>query len=160
MSTTDLRRAVEDFLYEEARLCDEHEYAAWEALWTDDATYWVPAAGGLNTDPKRQVSYIYDNRVRLRTRIGALLSGEKFSQQPKSGLSRVISNVVLGDRESNGDVRVVANFVLLESRREVLTWGGRVHYRLRPHETTFKLVEKKIILVNHTEPMRKMSFLL
>ena len=24
---------------------DEHDYDAWEALWTDDALYWVPAGG-------------------------------------------------------------------------------------------------------------------
>ena len=31
------------FLYLEARLADESDYDGWEALWTDDAIYWVPA---------------------------------------------------------------------------------------------------------------------
>ncbi len=35
---------VEQFLYREARYADEHDYDAWEALWTDDALYWVPVA--------------------------------------------------------------------------------------------------------------------
>lgn len=37
-------RDVEAFLYREARYADENDYDAWEALWTDDAIYWVPAA--------------------------------------------------------------------------------------------------------------------
>ena len=36
-------RAVEAFLYKEARFADEARYADWEALWTDEAVYWVPA---------------------------------------------------------------------------------------------------------------------
>jgi hypothetical protein len=40
-------RQIEQFLYREARYADEHDYDAWEALWTDDASYWVPAGGDL-----------------------------------------------------------------------------------------------------------------
>jgi benzoate/toluate 1,2-dioxygenase beta subunit len=155
------RRAVEDFLYEEARLADEHRYEEWEALWTDDAVYWVPAAGGKDTDPERQASYIYDNRVRLRTRVGMLRTGEKFSQLPKSGLVRTLSNIMVeGQDGDDGDIYTSANFILLESRREMIIWGGTTYYRLRPDSGSFKLVEKMIVLVNHKEPMRKMSFIL
>ena len=36
-------KAVEAFLYKESRLADESRYDEWEALWEDDAVYWVPA---------------------------------------------------------------------------------------------------------------------
>lgn len=158
--STDEHRALEEFLYEEARLADSHRYEEWLALWTDDALYWVPAAGGKDTDPLQQASYIYDNIVRLRTRVGMLMSGEKFSQLPPSGLVRVVSNIFVEGQDDNGDVAVNAKFILLESRRELLMWGGDIFYKLRPNSGTFKLVEKKVVLVNCTEPMRKMSFIL
>jgi benzoate/toluate 1,2-dioxygenase beta subunit len=158
--STDEHRAIEEFLYEEARLADSHRYEEWLALWTDDALYWVPAAGGKDTDPLQQASYIYDNIVRLRTRVGMLMSGEKFSQLPPSGLVRVVSNIFVEGQDDNGDVAVNAKFILLESRRELLMWGGDIFYKLRPISGTFKLVEKKVVLVNCTEPMRKMSFIL
>ena len=41
-------RQIEQFVYREARYADEHDYDAWEALWTDDALYWVPAGGELS----------------------------------------------------------------------------------------------------------------
>ena len=44
---TDLLRQVEQFLFREARLADDGDYDGWEALWTDDGVYWVPAT----TDP-------------------------------------------------------------------------------------------------------------
>ena len=47
----DLLKEVEQFVYREARLQDEHEYDEWEALWTDDAIYWVPANGDPNSSP-------------------------------------------------------------------------------------------------------------
>ncbi len=46
------RGEVEQFLYREARYADESDYDAWEALWTDDALYWVPA-NSADTDPLR-----------------------------------------------------------------------------------------------------------
>ena len=62
------RQQVEQFLYYEAQIMDEHRYDEWLALWSDDALYWVPA-GRDNIDPKREISLIYDDRVRLETRI-------------------------------------------------------------------------------------------
>ena len=48
---------VTQFVYREARLQDEHAYDAWEALWTDDGVYWVPANGdGGDPEP---VSYTH-----------------------------------------------------------------------------------------------------
>jgi len=37
-----LRLEVEDFLWNEADLLDEHQYEEWLDLLTDDVTYWMP----------------------------------------------------------------------------------------------------------------------
>ena len=34
--------ALTAFIYLEARLADEARYDEWEALWADEARYWVP----------------------------------------------------------------------------------------------------------------------
>jgi benzoate/toluate 1,2-dioxygenase beta subunit len=153
------RQAVENFLYFEARLADEHRYEDWEGLWTDDAIYWVPI-GGDNTDPEKEVSLIYDNRNRLRTRIGLLLTGERYAQVPQSSLVRVISNIEIQGQELDGDVIVRANFVLVESRREIITWAGRNTYRLRPTGDSFALAAKKVVLAHSSEPVHKIAFIL
>src|SRR5580698_8040614 len=119
----DLLKEVEQFIYREARLQDELEYDEWEALWTDDAVYWVPANGD-DTDPTRSMSVVFDNRARIATRIRQLESGQRHAQSPPSRLARLVGNVeVLADDGANFSVMSV--FVLHESRlRGVTVWSG------------------------------------
>jgi benzoate/toluate 1,2-dioxygenase beta subunit len=78
-------RTIEAFLYREARLADAHDYDGWEALWTDDAIYWVPV-DGEGRDPLTTMSIIYDNRNRIGTRLNQLRTGKRYSQAPRSDL--------------------------------------------------------------------------
>ena len=84
------------FLYLEARLADTHDYDGWEALWTDDAIYWVPANGD-DTDPEKEMSVLYDNRSRIGVRIRQLKTGRRHTQTPRSELARVISNIEIAE---------------------------------------------------------------
>src|SRR4030095_15317421 len=91
-SSATLLDAVTAFIYKEARFQDEHQYEAWEALWTDDGVYWVPA-NGADIDPEREMSIIYDNRSRISLRIKQLLTGKRHTQTPQSRLRRLVSNI-------------------------------------------------------------------
>jgi benzoate/toluate 1,2-dioxygenase subunit beta len=155
----DLLREVEQFIYREARLADDHRYDAWEALWTDDAIYWVPA-GGLDPDPTRQMSIIFDNRSRISTRIKQLHTGKRHAQTPESRLRRLISNVeLLGEEE--GDVVATANFLVVESReRGIQNWAGRYEYRLRRTEDGLRMARKTAILVDSDRPLYTLAFLI
>jgi benzoate/toluate 1,2-dioxygenase beta subunit len=163
----DLTRAeVEGFLYLEARLADESDYDGWEALWTDDGIYWVPA-GRADSDPETEVSVIFDNRNRIATRLNQLRTGKRYAQSPASNLRRLISNVEIlgpvahGNGNGNGDIEVGANFLLLESRaRGVQLWGGRTTYRLRRADGELRLAYKKVALVNLDEPLPTLGFLI
>ncbi|HEY3239174.1 MAG TPA: aromatic-ring-hydroxylating dioxygenase subunit beta [Acidimicrobiia bacterium] len=166
-----LLREVEQFIYREARLADEGQYDAWEALWTDDAVYWVPANGD-DTDPAMQMSIIYDNRSRIATRIKQLRTGKRHAQAPASRLRRIISNVELldpddgaaGDPGAQGvphdDVLAGANFVIYESReRGVTLWAGRSEYRLRPTAEGWRMAAKKVVLVDNDRALSTLAFL-
>jgi 3-phenylpropionate/cinnamic acid dioxygenase small subunit len=161
-STTDIERLkeVEQFIYREARLQDELRYEEWEALWTDDAIYWVPANGD-DIDPATQMSIVYDNRARIATRIKQLGTGKRHSQNPPSRLRRLISNVeLLEDPTGDGDIVAGANFLIYESRERGLTlWAGRSEYRLRLGADGLTMAAKKVILVNNDRPLDTMSFL-
>ena len=157
-TTLDIRQ-IEQFLYREARYADEHDYDAWEALWTDDALYWVPA-GDDAVDPSTQVSVIFDNRNRISTRLKQLRTGKRYSQSPPSNLRRVISNVEILE-EDGADTVVGANFVLVESRtRRTEIWAGRTTYRLRVVDGEIRLAYKKVLLVNSDQPIPTMAFLI
>jgi 3-phenylpropionate/cinnamic acid dioxygenase small subunit len=153
------RQRVEQFIYHEADLMDEHRYDEWLALWTDDAHYWVPS-GRDDIDPKRELSLIYDDRVRLQVRITRLKSGFAHAQEPKSRMRRVVSNIVIKEVE-DGEVVASSNFLLAELRRgKQDIFAGRTIHRLRPDNGSFKLVSKKVVLVNNDEHIDNLTFLI
>ncbi len=151
--------AVEQFLYLEARLQDQHRYDEWESLWADEDTlYWVPTRE--EADPTREISYIYDNRSRLASRIRQLNTGMRHSQAPKSRLRRLISNVEISTGDDDG-VTVESNFMLLESRRTHLTtWAGHTTHVLLPSNDSFKIKRKTVVLVNCDKVIGNLSFLI
>lgn len=161
-TTTELDlRTVEQFLYREARYADEHRYEDWEALWTPDALYWVPANDD-DADRMTQMSIIHDNRNRIATRIRQYRTGRRHSQVPASRLRRVVSNVeILGTVPETGDTEVGANFVLVESReRGNRLWAGRTTYRLRVVDGELALSYKKVALVDNARAIATLSFLI
>lgn len=150
---------VEQFVYREARLQDEHEYADWEALWTDDAIYWIPA-NAADIDPETEMSIVYDNRSRIAVRVKQLLSGKRYTQEPRSNLRHMISNVEIMGEEC-GDIRVGANSLVFESNRRADTiWAARNDYVLRRVDGALKMARKKVTLVNNDKPLFTLSFLI
>jgi benzoate/toluate 1,2-dioxygenase beta subunit len=155
--TTD-HRAIERFLYREARLMDENAYAEWLALWADDAVYWIPC-GDNKTDPIRQVSTVYDDRKRLEARIKRLLSGNAYAQAPPSRLRRMVSNIEIEETDDN-TVTTWSNFVLGEVRRgKQDVFIGRSTHKLRPVTNDFKIFFKQVVLVNGDEYIDNLTFL-
>jgi 3-phenylpropionate/cinnamic acid dioxygenase small subunit len=164
MSQTDLlqqlslQREIEQFVYREARLQDTHDYDAWEALWTDDGVYWIPANGD-DIDPESQMSIVYDNRSRIALRIKQLHTGKRHTQMPRSRLCRVVSNVELLEHK-DGEYRVGANALIFESNsRGDTVWGARNEYLLRRDEQGLRLARKKVMLSNNDKPLYTLSFL-
>lgn len=153
------RQEIEQFIYREAMLQDEHRYDEWESLWAPDGIYWVPANGD-DIDPRSQVSIIYDNRTRLAGRIRQLKSGRRHAQRPPSRMRRVISNLEF-DETPDALVRVHANFILTEIRNDRRTvWCGRTRYELRPESNGFRMVLKKVMLVDNDQPIPNLGFLI
>lgn len=152
-------RQVERFVYREARLQDEHRYAEWESLWTDDGVYWVPANGD-DIDPEQQMSILYDNRSRIALRVRQLLSGRHYSQEPRSRLRHLVTNIEIVRRDGP-ETAVGCNVLVFESnlRGETL-WGARTEYLLRATGDGLRMARKTVKLVNNDKPLYTLSFLI
>jgi len=159
----DLLREVEQWVFREARLADEGDYDGWEALWTDDGVYWIPANGD-DTDPTSQMSILFDNRSRIALRVRQLKHDKRHSQNPKSRLRRILGNVEILDVDPSavgGDVVVGANFIVYESRERGTTiWGGRSEYRLRRVDGAWRMARKKVMLVDNDRPLSTLAFII
>jgi benzoate/toluate 1,2-dioxygenase subunit beta len=151
-------RAIERFLFHEARLMDAHRYDDWHALWDEDATYWVPANDD-DIDPARNVSVIYDRRGQLRNRIQRLRE-TLWLKESAPRLKRLIANIE-AEEEHDGLIAVTANFILAElhHHRQIL-WAGSTLHKLVPHGDSFKIRFKKVLLLNNNEPLPNMLFLM
>jgi 3-phenylpropionate/cinnamic acid dioxygenase small subunit len=153
------RHRVETFLYREARLMDEHAYDEWLALWTDDALYWIPCNDD-EIDPERHVSIVYENKARLEDRIARLKSGAAYAQDPKTRLSRVVSNMEIED-ENDNEVIVRSTFNVTALRRGRMdTFAGRAVHKLRTEGESFKLAYKKVLLINNDVVIHNLTFLI
>jgi 3-phenylpropionate/cinnamic acid dioxygenase small subunit len=154
------RERAEQFLYREAQLADEHRFDEWFALWdTDSITYWVPSNRD-DIDPRKHVSIVYENREQLEERLTRLKSRGVHSQQPRSRMRRIISNVIV-EPDDGSFSQVEANFMLLELRSGIQNqYGGRFIYRLRHDATSIHIVSKKVLLVNNDEFLGNLTFLL
>ena len=156
---TDLLREIEQFLFREARLADDGDYDGWEALWTDDGVYWIPANGD-DIDPNTQMSIVYDNRSRIALRVRQLKHDKRHSQNPRSRLRRLLANIEILDAGNGDDVVVGANFLVYESRdRGTTIWGGRTEYRLRRIDGQWRMARKKVMLVDNDRPLSTLAFL-
>ena len=156
------RALLEDatqFIYREARLQDEHAYSDWEALWTDDGVYWIPA-NGEGGDPEQEMSIVYDNRSRIALRIRQFHTGKRFSQTPRSRLRRVVSNVEILEHEGS-QVRVTCNAMVFESHvRGDTVWASRNEYTLRRVDGDLMMARKKVVLVNNETALFSLAFLI
>ena len=72
-----------DLVYREARLLDTRDLETWNALFTDDAYYWIPITRD-QPDGVNHTSHMYEDKLLRTLRIERLKSPRAYSQQPPS----------------------------------------------------------------------------
>jgi len=145
-----LDRAVfEAFLFEEARLLDERRFRDWMALFADDGTYWVPASVDQES-PFNQVSLFYDDRDLMKTRIDRLEHPRIHIQDPPSRTAHLVGNVILDEADdAKGEYTVSSTVIMVEYRDDnQRIFAGRQIHRLRRTTDGFRIVQKRVNLVN------------
>jgi len=134
---------VEEFLYHEARLLDEQRLEEWLALFTEDATYWVPLELGQK-DPIQTSSIIYDDRTLLELRVKQARHPRAHSRLPLARTVHQVSNVTVTD-----ELTVHSNLVLVEYRQEKQrVWGALVEHCLRRQGSSYRIARKRVDLAN------------
>ena len=144
------RAEVEDFLYHEAALLDEWKLKEWEALLTDDATYYVPPNDQLDSDHRNTLFLVADDRERIRQRIIRINDPNCHAEYPRSRTRRMISNVRILSVE--GDlVTITANFVCYRFRRyeRVREYVGGYRYVLQRAGDSFRIKERRVLIDAH-----------
>jgi len=155
-------RAIEAFIYHEARLIDEMEYAAWFALWDPDGVYHVPIRADTPGAQRRQVSIINDDYMRLEQRVDRLKTGSVLAMAGQRGaMRRVVSNIEILEESGGGEVEIGSNFILGVARTaEQQLWIGRTLHRLRSAGERIRMVRKTVLLINSAHETPLLQFLI
>ena len=143
------RSEIEEFLIHEARLLDERRFRDWMGLFADDGTYWVPAVPDQNS-PFDQASLFYDDRDLMKTRIERLEHPRIHVQTPPSRTAHLVGNVLVEQAdEAKGEYVIGSTVIVVEYRDDAQRiFAGRQHHRLRRDGASFRIVQKRVDLIN------------
>jgi len=118
------QHAVEQFLYAEAELLDQHRYHEWLELFAEDVHYWAPTRmtrtireRDREIAARGQSAFFEEDLYRLKGRVRRLTSGVSWSEEPPSRTRRLITNVRVRVRD-DGALDVACNFYVYRSRLE------------------------------------------
>lgn len=88
------RQDLIDFVVHESYLLDEKRFDEWNALFADDAYYWLPLAQD-QPDGVNQTSHLYEDKLLRDLRVARLKSPRAFSQQPPSRCHHLLQTPVV-----------------------------------------------------------------
>ncbi len=143
----ELRAEIERVLYHEARLLDHRRLDEWLALFTDDATYWIPLEAN-QADPLSTSSIVYDDRRLLEVRVRQFQHPRAHARVPPPRTVHQVGNVQVLEADGRA-ARVGSTLVLIEYRRErQRVWGALVEHRLRRTDQGWRIAAKRVDLVN------------
>jgi 3-phenylpropionate/cinnamic acid dioxygenase small subunit len=144
-------RVLMDFVVREARLLDEKRYQEWNALFTDDAIYWVPLTPG-QPEGLEHTSHLHEDKLLRELRIERLKSPRAFSQQPPTRSLHLLQapTVESPDAARPGEHVVRTVFQYVESQGDELnTFFGVSWHRIVVDERgALRMRQKRVDLIN------------
>lgn len=143
------KRELEDFLYREAHILDEHRLDDWLDLFTDDVEYLVP----LREYTQGEVEpaghpVIRDDKAMLTARVRKDATGFSHVETPVSMTCHLISNVVVEETTTPDEVDVLSAFTVRQARklRDEAWWAGRRRDRIRRVDGGWKIARREVHL--------------
>jgi len=143
-------RELIDFVVREARLLDEKRYEEWNALFTDDAIYWVPLVPN-QPEGLDHTSHLYEDKLLRELRIERLKSPRAFSQQPPTRSLHLLQTPTLepADPRRADEHLLRTVFQYTESQAdEMNTFVGVCWHRLVVAAGALRIRQKRVDLIN------------
>jgi len=139
-----------DFVVHEARLLDDKRYQEWNALFTDDAIYWLPLVPG-QPEGLDHTSHLYEDKLLRELRIERLKSPRAFSQQPPTRSLHLLQTPAIepGDATRSGEHLLRTVFQYTEAQGDELnTFVGVCWHRLVVESGALRIKQKRVDLIN------------
>lgn len=155
----EVKREIEEFLYDEANLLDDRHFKKWVDTLAEDLEYFMPMEYNVKageharrefTTREKQMSWFNEGKWTLTKRAEQILTGVHWAEEPLSRVSRLVSNVQLTAMDTNGqgelEVDVSSRFLTYQNRCEYEQYffvGDRKD-RMRKTPDGWKLCRREI----------------
>ncbi len=167
-----LKEEIEDFLYREADLLDERRYQEWLDLLTEEARYWMPMRRNVPPDDLEReftregadVNWFDEGKETLARRVGQILTGVHWAEEPPSRICHMVSNVQIRCASPPGpapsEVAVKCRFLVYRNRVQTETdiLVGKREDLLRKVDGHWKIARRKIVLDQSVLLTKNLSF--
>lgn len=155
----EIKREIEEFLYDEANLLDERRFHEWLDMLADDLSYFMPMEYNVKagehatrelTRREKHMSWFNEGKWTLTKRAEQILTGVHWAEEPLSRVCRLVSNVQLQGIETNDAGELEADtssrFLIYQNRCEYEQYffvGDRMD-RMRLTAGGWKLASREI----------------
>ncbi len=149
MATLEQKREIEELLYREAYLLDDHRFDEWLELFTDDVEYLMPLREQVQGDVEPAGHPIMkDDKLMLTARVKKHATGLSHVETPQSMTAHVIANVLVEDGPSPGEFEVLSTFIVRQARklRDEAWWAGRRRDTVRNIGGAWKIARREVQL--------------
>ena len=157
----EIKREIEEFLYDEANMLDERRFKDWLPTLAEDLRYFMPMEFNVKfgehaqrelTKREEQMSWFNEGKWTLTKRVEQILTGVHWAEEPLSRVCRLVTNVQLSAIETNeaGELEVDASsrFLIYQNRCEYEQYyfvGDRLD-RVRLTNAGWQLASREIRL--------------
>ena len=127
----EIKREIEEFLYDEANLLDERRFKEWLDTLAEDLRYFMPMEYNVKagehatrelTQRDKHMSWFNEGKWTLTKRAEQILTGVHWAEEPLSRVCRMVSNVQLTAIETNAqgemEVATSSRFLIYQNRCE------------------------------------------
>jgi len=145
----DMLRDVEQLLYRQAECLDGKHWQDFIDLFTEDGTYWMPAAPEQTTGDGVP-SIFWEDRNLMTVRLRRLTHPRAWSQKTAWGTNHVIGNVTIEKEDArSGDLVVRSRFHMMEFRNDVTRhFAGSYVHHLKKTKHGHRIKLQRVDMVN------------
>jgi len=152
-NSVDIQYKVEQFLYRQADILDERDWAAWLKLFTKEGKYWMPVSPDQKTG-EGVPNIFYEDRYLMDMRIRRVEHPYAHSQKAGHRTSHVVSNVIVDEvNEKTGDIKCHSRFHMVEYRLETQRYfAGKYTHLLEKTKNSYLIKLQRVDIANVEGP--------
>jgi 3-phenylpropionate/cinnamic acid dioxygenase small subunit len=151
--------AAIQFIWREAEMLDHRDYRAWLDLWDPAGVYVVPIDPDA-TDYAASLNYAYDDQDMREKRVERMTSGYSASASDAARTVRTVSRFTRTSDAAELIEVSSAQVVVAYKRGAVTLFAANVTHKLRIGDGHTRIVEKVVRLIDSTDALSAIGFLL